>query len=61
MTTYRGYEITPRSIVGGVNISKDGEFVDWVLGGHAEARALVDALEQDREGGDATDPEVLPR
>lgn len=44
MTLYRGYEIEPRSIVGGQNISKDGEFVDWVLGGIPEARAAIDNL-----------------
>lgn len=46
---YRGCEITDRSIVGGKNISKDGEFVDWVLGGYAEARVLVDTIEDDEE------------
>jgi hypothetical protein len=41
---YRGYEITPRSIVGGQNISKDGEFVDFVNGGVAEAKYAVDQI-----------------
>lgn len=41
---YRGYEIDARSVVGGHNVSKDGEFVDWTLGSEADARALVDDL-----------------
>lgn len=44
MVEYRGYEITQGSIVGGQNISKDGEFVDRVLGGVAEARFAIDQI-----------------
>ena len=39
---YRGYEITRRSLAGGQNISFRGEFVDWVLGTAAEAKAVID-------------------
>jgi hypothetical protein len=44
---YRGYELDRRSIMGGVNISRDGEYVDHVLGGMAEARAAVDQMVDD--------------
>jgi hypothetical protein len=46
---YLGYEITRRSIVGGKNISKDGEFVDFVYGDAEDARNLVDALLEEQE------------
>ena len=49
-TQYRGYGLTPRSIVGGVNIDKDGEFVDFVFGGYTEARYAVDQIIEDGEG-----------
>jgi hypothetical protein len=41
---YRGYELTPGSAVGGVNISKDGEYVDHVVGDYDDARAAVDRI-----------------
>lgn len=41
---YRGYEISKDSIVGGLLISKDGEFVDRVLGDIHLARSTVDDI-----------------
>jgi len=41
---YRGYEIDTRSVVGGTNISKDGEFVDWVNCDLSDAKLVVDGM-----------------
>ncbi len=49
--TYRGYELSQASIVGGgVNIAKDGEFVDKIIGDMALARHTVDQIIEEDQG-----------